>query len=98
MSANQERLMLGVAVVAGLVGSVLSGFLFPGSAVWARRTPTPVEVLSAERFELVDKEGQPRARLSLGESGEPAFDLYDQDFHRLCRNFARDGCSAMLLP
>ena len=69
MSKNQYRLMLGLAMVTGLVGSGISSFLFTGSAVFALRTPTPAEVLRAQRFELLDKEGQPRARLSLGEGG-----------------------------
>src|SRR5437660_476350 len=63
MSKKQYRLMLGLAMVTGVVGSVLSSFLFIGSSVFALRTPPPAEVLRAERFELVDKAGQPRARL-----------------------------------
>jgi len=78
MNKRQYAVMLALAVVAGLLGGMVSNFLFVGTPVFAQKTPQVAEVIRAGRFEVVDKDGKVRALLSLVD-GEPGLLLRDKD-------------------
>lgn len=61
MNKKQYGLLLMVAVVAGLVGGVVSSWFLMGSPVFAQKAPEHEKVLQAERFEVVDQAGKGRA-------------------------------------
>lgn len=65
MNRKEYVLMLTLAVLAGLVGGVVSSRFFMGEPVFAQKTPQHPKVISAEEFRLVDKDGKERAKLGL---------------------------------
>ncbi len=66
-----------MAVFAGLLGGVVSSWLFVGTPVFAQKTEV-AGVIRAERFEVVDKNGKFRAVFYLWE-GEPSLALFDKN-------------------
>ena len=71
MSRKRDVLMVMVALVAGIIGGAVSSWVFM-SRVMVVQTPTlPVEVIRAERFEVVSKDGKIRAVL-----GEPTQEFF----------------------
>src|SRR5262245_53068716 len=72
MNSKQFGAVLVTVFVAGLLGGVAASALFPRPSRFAT-------VLKAERFEVVDKDGRPRALLGVLGTGEPGLQLYDQD-------------------
>jgi len=72
VNTKQFSLVLVTVFIAGLLGGVAAGTLFP-------RPSRIAKVLKAERFEVVDKDGEPRALLGVLSSGEPGLQLYDRD-------------------
>ena len=55
MSRKQHSLTVVLALIAGLVGGVISSEFFMGRLVYAEKKPTQEKVVRAEKFELVDK-------------------------------------------
>ena len=91
MDKKQYAVVLTLAVVAGLLGGVVSSFLFVGTPVFAQKTDV-AEVIRAERFEVVDENGMLRALLSLGTDGEPGLRLYDKNGqHRAALSLLNNG-------
>src|SRR5712692_8737214 len=78
MSKKQYGVVLVVAVVAGLVGSVVSSWFLMGSPVFAQKAPQHEKVLQAEKFEVVDRDGKLRAVLGTDPSGSVNLLLYDR--------------------
>lgn len=72
MNPKQFGLVLVIVFIAGLLGGVAANTLL-------LRPSSIATVLKAERFEVVDKEGKPRALLGVLGNGEPGLQLYDQD-------------------
>jgi hypothetical protein len=72
MNTKQFGAVLVTVFIAGLLGGVAASALFP-------RPSRIATVLKAERFEVVDKDGRPRALLGVLGTGEPGLQLYDQD-------------------
>ncbi len=72
VNTKQFGLVLVTVFIAGLLGGVAASTLFP-------RPSRIAKVLKAERFEVVDKDGKPRALLGVLGTGEPGLQLYDQD-------------------
>jgi len=85
MSRKQYGLMLVLAVIAGLVGGVVSSFLFMGTPVFAQKTEV-ADIIRAKRFEVVDKDGKLHAALYLL-AGEPGLVLYDKN-EKPCAEFS----------
>src|SRR5262245_32741615 len=79
MSNKQYGIVLVVAVVAGLMGGVVSSWFLMGTPVFAQKAPQPLKVVRAEMFELVDKNAIPLARLGLNSSGGPSLSLLSKD-------------------
>jgi hypothetical protein len=83
MSKKQYSLMLVLALVAGLVGGVVSSQFFIGKSAFAEKKAKPQKVIEAQEFRLVDKEGKTRAMLgptqtSYASAGEPRLVFLDK--------------------
>lgn len=78
MNRNRYLMILALAVMAGIFsGAVLNQLFMIDEPAVAQPTPQSMEVIRAEKFELVSKTGVPRALLELEPHGEPALKLYD---------------------
>jgi len=89
MNKKQYVLTVALAVVAGLLGGVVSSFLFMGTPVFAQKTEIP-EVIRAKSFEVVDKDGKRRAALGMV-FGEPSLALFDKNDKRRALLSLLDG-------
>ena len=80
MATKQYSLMIAIALIAGLVGGVVSSQFIGGQPAFARKTAYFKKVIEAEELRLVDKNGKTRAFLGFGEApmneGQPRFELY----------------------
>ena len=83
MNKKQYSLMLVLALVAGLVGGVVSSQFFMGQPAFAEKKSNPMKVVESEEFRLVDKDGKTRAFLGFGHSpinrGQPRFELHGKE-------------------
>ena len=83
MNKKQYSLMLVLALVAGLVGGVVSSQFLMGQPAFAEKKSNPVKVVESEEFRLVDKDGRTRAFLGFGHSptnrGQPRFELHGKE-------------------
>ena len=71
MISKREVLMGGVALVAGIIGGAVSSWVFMSRVMVVRAPTLPAEVIQAERFEAVGKDGKIRAVL-----GEPTQEFF----------------------
>ena len=78
MDKGQYGMLLGVALVAGLVGGIGTSWVLTSHLVFAESGPLPTKVLQAERFEVVDQAGQTRAALAVAANGALGLTLADQ--------------------
>ena len=78
MDRKQYVLTVALSMIAGMAGGVLASQLFMGTPLFPWKTPLQVEVIRAERFEVVDKDGKRRAALALVK-GEPSLALFNQN-------------------
>src|SRR5712692_3127384 len=78
MSKKQYGLVLVVAMVAGLVGGVVSSWFLGGTPVFALKAPQPAKILQAERFQVVDRNGNIRAELGMMLDGTVSLLLADR--------------------
>lgn len=69
MNKKQYSLMLVLALVAGLVGGVVSSQFLTGRPVFAGKKSEPPKVIEAQGFRLVDDKGNVLARLDDGDFG-----------------------------
>ena len=58
MNKKQFGLLLVLSLLAGLVGGILTSQFFLGTPVFAQKKVGPHNVVTAEEFRLVDKEGK----------------------------------------
>lgn len=81
MTKKQNSLMLVLALVAGLVGGVVSSWFLMGQPVYAEKEAQ--KVIEAEEFRLVDRQGKIHAELSMGHKDFPgvaaSLQLYGKD-------------------
>jgi hypothetical protein len=75
MSKKQYSLMIVLALVAGLVGGVVSSQFLMGQPAFAEKKAKPQKVIEAQEFRLVDKDGKTRAFLGINR-GQPRFELH----------------------
>ena len=78
MKTRESKLMLVWSALAGSVGGTVMTLLLMGAPVVAeeaaKSSPT---LMSAGEFQLVDKDGKPRAILAFSAEGEPYLALLD---------------------
>jgi hypothetical protein len=67
-----------LSLTCGFLGSALHGGLL-GPAPAQAQPERPVKVLSAQKFQLVDLDGTPRAEWFVKPSGLPVITLYDRE-------------------
>ncbi|HXG18061.1 MAG TPA: hypothetical protein VNN62_03165 [Methylomirabilota bacterium] len=67
------------ALCAGLVGGGVSSQFLAGTPALAEKTIQEPQVIRAEKFEVVDKNGRVRGELGLRSDGVPVLRLYDED-------------------
>ncbi len=79
MDRKQYVLIVALSVVTGLVGGVVAGRLFMGAPVFAQKMPLVTEVIRAEKFKVVDKNGKPRAAIGLGDGEQPLLVFGDEN-------------------
>jgi len=83
MNKKEYSLMLVLALVAGLVGGVVSSQFFVGQPAFAEKDAKTEKVIEAEEFRLVDKDGRTRAFLGFGHSpinrGQPRLELHGKE-------------------
>ncbi len=86
MNRRESLVMLGAAVMAGVVGGVISGNLFQTESVIAQETSPTAKVITAEEFRLVDQEGRTRAVLGMDTEGtEPSLVFFTKEGANLVR-------------
>jgi hypothetical protein len=81
MSKKQYRLTLAMALIAGLVGGVVTSWFLIGIPVLAQKLLEHPQIIRAESFQVVDKNGKIRAVLGMGSNGEPSLSLADENEH-----------------
>ncbi|MCG3116225.1 MAG: hypothetical protein LLH30_11140 [Candidatus Manganitrophus sp. SA1] len=72
-------LWLAAAMTAGLIGGVLSVWIFNVGEAFARKASKEKRVVTAEDFHLVDDTGKLRGALFVSAKGEPGFALFDKE-------------------
>lgn len=99
MNRKRYLTILVVIAMAGIFsGAVFNQFFTIGKPAVAQPTPQSVEVIRAEKFELVGKTEIPRAVLELEPHGEPALKLYDAEGSlRVALSLRPDGSPNLLL-
>jgi hypothetical protein len=96
MNKKQYSMTVALALIAGLVGGVVSSQFFVGQPVWAEKKSSHEEVLRAERLELVDKDGTLRGIFGII-GYDPSLMLVDKDgCFRCVLTTAPDGASLFL--
>jgi hypothetical protein len=65
MNKKQYSMMLVLAVFAGFVGGEVASRVFTLHPAFAQKTSRPVEIIEAQEFRLVDKDGKTKARLTM---------------------------------
>jgi hypothetical protein len=70
-----------LTMVSGLMGGFLASYVFLSGNVIAQEPSQPQKIVTAEEFQLVTKDGQPRARLLLWNGDLPALTLADETCH-----------------
>jgi hypothetical protein len=63
MNRKQYSLTVALALIAGLVGGMVSSQFFVGQPVWAEKKAPHEKVVRAEKFEVVNGQGEVLARL-----------------------------------
>ena len=87
-------LILGAAVLGGLIGAVVTQGL-TARPVSAQAAP-PGKIVQAEKFEVVDQAGRVRMQIGLTDQGDPSITLLD-DAHRPVIQLAAGRAGAGLL-
>lgn len=77
MKKKQCSLMVVLALLAGLVGGMVSSQLFMGQLVFAETAQQNEQVVVAREFRLVDKRGKTRAVLRFSPIGGASLAMLD---------------------
>ena len=78
MKTRESKLMLVWSTLAGSVGGTVMTLLLVGTPVIAEEAAkSSPALMSAGEFQLVDKDGKPRAVLAFSAEGEPYLSLLD---------------------
>ena len=76
---KQKLSYLLLAIFAGFVGGSISNQFFPIEAVFAEKYLTPMDVIVAKEFRVIDNKGKRLATLKTNENGYSGLWLYSQD-------------------
>ena len=79
MKRKDFRLMLFAVTLAGFLGGVFSSFVAVETVSAQKKSAPYSDVVKAENFDLVDKQGRTRARLMMGKDDEPMLVVYDKN-------------------
>ena len=71
-----------LALLAGLLGGVLSRYLIPTPVFAQAQAPAPREI-RAQRFVLVNKEGTPLGLMAVESNGIPVITLLDENMRTI---------------
>jgi hypothetical protein len=71
-----------LALLAGLLGGVLSRYLIPTPVFAQAQAPAPREI-RAQRFVLVNKEGRPLGLMAVESNGIPVITLLDENMRTI---------------
>ena len=86
-----------LALVAGLVGGMLSCWFFMGQNVFAEKAVETLSLVTAERLQIVDEKGAVRATLGVGLDGGVRFSMLDENHvPRITMKAATDAGSLSL--
>jgi len=78
MKRRQYVLMVGLGIVAGFFGGLMSGCFFAGEPVFAGNASKHQKVIEAEEFRLVDSQGRKMGALEMVDRGNwPALTLWN---------------------
>src|SRR5437899_11972053 len=95
---KESVVVLAAAMVAGLIGGAVSERWSAAGAAGAKEPGRSAKVVKAEAFELVDRDGKVRAKLSMKENGWVGLTLADvQGRPRALLNVTPDGNPTLLL-
>jgi hypothetical protein len=79
MDKGKFRFILLSVIIAGFLGGMISN-LFTAAPLFAEKKSAQfANAIKAESFELVDKQGKTRAKLTMGEDQEPMLVVYDKN-------------------
>lgn len=78
MTKKQCGLIVVLALLAGLVGGLVSSQLFVGQPVFAETAQQNEKVVVAGEFRLVDKQGKTHAVLKFSPSSGPSLAMIDE--------------------
>ena len=79
MNKGEFRMVLLSAIMAGFLGGAISSLLIAAPAFGEKKSAPFANSIKAENFELVDKQGKTRAKLTMGEDQEPMLVVYDKN-------------------
>src|SRR5713101_2772387 len=79
MMNRQTLSVVGLSLVTGVVGGVVSSWVFGVRPVLAQRSPPSVKVLRTERLEIVNKQGKVCATLEALPNGYPRLLIGDPE-------------------
>jgi hypothetical protein len=98
MTVKEYSTMLAVAAIAGLLGGAASVYLFIDHYAFAEDSSQRPRLIMAEGFQVVDKEGNPRAHLGVAPSGKTTVMLgYEEGKARATLSALPDGSAALAL-
>lgn len=99
MKQNRNRAVLVAALMAGALGGAASARVWPGPAsASAAQSQQMLTSISARQFEVMDDQGNLRARLNVSGEGMAHLGLYDQQgVERAALVVTREGASMLAL-
>lgn len=78
MRTSGNRAALAAALIAGAIGGALSARLWPAPASAMAAGPQSLASITARQFEVMDDQGNARARLNVSPQGMAQLAMYDQ--------------------
>src|SRR6202040_2268427 len=100
MTQTGNRAMLIAALMAGVLGGAASARLWPApaSAFAAQQSQQLLTSISAKQFEVMDDQGNMRAKLNVSGEGMTHLGLYDQQgIERAALGVTKEGTSMLAL-
>ncbi len=100
MRTRRNRITLIAALMAGALGGAASAHLWPGPAsASAAPAPTPsLTSITARQFEVMDDQGNERAKLSVSPEGTAQLAMYDQQgVERALLAVTREGTTMLAM-
>ncbi len=96
MRTSGNRAALAAALLAGAIGGALSARLWPAPASAAAAGPQALASITARQFELMDEQGNARARLNVSPQGMAQLAMYDQQgVERAALAVTREGTTLL---